>query len=33
LAERLQLSRTKVRRAYDELRAKDYLSTHGRAWP
>lgn len=31
LAERLQLSRTTVRRAYDELRAKDYLSTHGRA--
>ncbi|NJN47452.1 MAG: GntR family transcriptional regulator [Candidatus Competibacteraceae bacterium] len=31
LAEKLQLSRTTVRRAYDELRAKDYLSTHGRA--
>jgi GntR family transcriptional regulator len=31
LAERLQLSRTTVRRAYDELRAKDYISTHGRA--
>jgi len=30
LAEKLQLSRTTVRRAYDELRAKDYLSTHGR---
>lgn len=31
LAEKLQLSRTTVRRAYDELRAKDYLSTHGRS--
>jgi GntR family transcriptional regulator len=31
LAEKLQLSRSTVRRAYDELRAKDYLSTHGRA--
>lgn len=31
LAEKLRLSRTTVRRAYDELRAKDYLSTHGRA--
>ncbi|MCP5459642.1 MAG: GntR family transcriptional regulator [Gammaproteobacteria bacterium] len=31
LAEKLQLSRTTVRRAYDELRARDYLSTHGRA--
>lgn len=31
LAGKLQLSRTTVRRAYDELRAKDYLSTHGRA--
>jgi GntR family transcriptional regulator len=31
LAEKLGLSRTTVRRAYDELRAKDYLSTHGRA--
>lgn len=31
LAERLRLSRTTVRRAYDELRAKDYVSTHGRA--
>lgn len=31
LAEKLKLSRTTVRRAYDELRAKDYLSTHGRA--
>jgi len=30
LAEKLQLSHTTVRRAYDELRAKDYLSTHGR---
>ncbi len=31
LAEKLQLSRTTVRRAYNELRAKDYLSTHGRS--
>ncbi len=31
LAERLQLSRTTVRRAYNELRAKNYLTTHGRA--
>ncbi|MCU0835769.1 MAG: GntR family transcriptional regulator [Chromatiaceae bacterium] len=31
LAERLQLSRTTVRRAYDELRANDYLATLGRA--
>jgi GntR family transcriptional regulator len=31
LAEKLKLSRTTVRRAYDELRAKDYLATHGRA--
>lgn len=31
LAEKLRLSRTTVRRAYDELRAKDYLSTRGRA--
>lgn len=31
LAEKLGLSRTTVRRAYDELRAMDYLSTHGRS--
>jgi GntR family transcriptional regulator len=31
LAEKLQLSRATVRRAYDELRAKDYLWTRGRA--
>jgi GntR family transcriptional regulator len=31
LAEKLQLSRATVRRAYDELRAKDYLATRGRA--
>jgi GntR family transcriptional regulator len=31
LAEKLQLSRTTVRRAYDELRAKNYVSTRGRA--
>lgn len=30
LAERLNLSRTTVRRAYDELRARNYLSTRGR---
>jgi GntR family transcriptional regulator len=31
LAEKLGLSRTTVRRAYNELRAKHYLSTQGRA--
>jgi GntR family transcriptional regulator len=31
LAEALNLSRVTVRRAYDELRAKNYLTTHGRA--
>jgi GntR family transcriptional regulator len=31
LAETLKLSRVTVRRAYDELRAKDYLITRGRA--
>ena len=31
LAEMLNLSRVTVRRAYEELRAKDYLATHGRA--
>jgi GntR family transcriptional regulator len=31
LAEMLNLSRTTIRRAYNALRAKDYLSTHGRA--
>ena len=31
LAEMLHLSRVTVRRAYADLRAKDYLATHGRA--
>lgn len=31
LAEKLGLSRTTVRRCYEELRALDYVSTHGRA--
>lgn len=31
LAEALNLSRTTVRRCYDELRERDYISTHGRA--
>lgn len=31
LAEALNLSRTTVRRCYDELRGQDYISTHGRA--
>lgn len=31
LAEALKLSRTTIRRCYDELRDQDYLSTHGRA--
>lgn len=31
LAEALNLSRVTVRRAYDELRASEYLTTHGRA--
>lgn len=31
LAEALGLSRVTVRHAYDELRAKNYLTTHGRA--
>lgn len=31
LAEALQLSRTTIRRCYDELRDQDYISTHGRA--
>ena len=31
LAEALKLSRTTVRRCYDELREQDYISTHGRA--
>ena len=31
LAEALNLSRTTVRRCYDELRSQDYISTHGRA--
>ena len=31
LAEMLNLSRVTVRRAYEELRAKNYLATHGRA--
>ena len=31
LAEMLSLSRVTVRRAYEELRAKNYLETHGRA--
>jgi GntR family transcriptional regulator len=31
LAESLKLSRVTVRRAYDELRAKNYLTTRGRA--
>lgn len=31
LAEALNLSRTTIRRCYDELREQDYISTHGRA--
>lgn len=31
LAEALKLSRTTIRRCYDELREQDYISTHGRA--
>ncbi len=31
LAEKLNLSRVTVRRAYEELRGKNYLETHGRA--
>ena len=31
LAEALQLSRTTIRRCYNELREQDYISTHGRA--
>lgn len=31
LADALNLSRTTVRRCYDELRGQDYISTHGRA--
>jgi GntR family transcriptional regulator len=31
LAEALNISRTTVRRCYDELRAQDHISTHGRA--
>ena len=31
LAEALKLSRTTIRRCYDELRGQDYISTHGRA--
>jgi GntR family transcriptional regulator len=31
LAEALKLSRTTIRRCYDELRDQDYISTHGRA--
>ena len=31
LAEMLSLSRVTVRRAYEDLRAKNYLATHGRA--
>ncbi|MEB4591090.1 GntR family transcriptional regulator [Candidatus Thiothrix sp. Deng01] len=31
LAEALKLSRTTVRRCYNELREQDYISTHGRA--
>ncbi len=31
LAEALDLSRTTVRRCYEELRAQDHLNTHGRA--
>ena len=31
LAEKLHLSRVTVRRAYEELRGKNYLETHGRA--
>ncbi|MFA5984339.1 MAG: GntR family transcriptional regulator [Methylococcaceae bacterium] len=30
LAEALKISRTTVRRCYDELRAQDHISTHGR---
>lgn len=31
LAEALRLSRTTIRRCYDELREQDFISTHGRA--
>lgn len=31
LAEALKLSRTTIRRCYDELRDQDFISTHGRA--
>jgi GntR family transcriptional regulator len=31
LAEALKISRTTVRRCYDELRAQDHITTHGRA--
>jgi GntR family transcriptional regulator len=31
LADALRLSRTTIRRCYDELRGQDYISTHGRA--
>lgn len=31
LADALKLSRTTIRRCYDELREQDYISTHGRA--